>query len=574
MRLPRRAAGNVRRRPGTGPRDGPDGAPSFAGPTPPSQIPRCVFQLMKQHYSRLHPGGRLADHRHPRRTSSSRSPRSSATTGTADKSGSIVYAVGAHPPHLRACRSSGASGIVQTPARQRRHPRRRRQRRARPRQHPGQHRQRHLLGDPPRLPGHPADRMETMADYLATIPAKQLRPNSINYFGTNYKKFLVSLMKAFFGPAATSTTTSAYSWIPKPEKNSSWLTVHDEARAGRPRRHHLRRVHRRDRRPRLEAHGGVDGQPQVAGDHGPAAAPSSSSSGAAGVDPRASRPRALFLPSPTGSRSRVRSSTRDAGPSGSTRCCRPPARSGTTTGSSATSTCGCGSCTSRRAAPSPTPCSTLHWPYTDPLNPRPRGAGHGSQRRRPHDGPAAVDVRRPRATTAPPRRGTGSTADPGPRPATRWTAAASTTLLASATSTTGPGRGRSTGGSSTTGRRPTPTASPGIPTRPGISWNGSTWVGDVPDFPATSAPAAGQGAFIMTGEGVARLFAPLQPHHRRTVPRALRADRVAHRQPAVGRPGATPPPSCTRTLRPASPRTTPTSPTSPRPTGSPSTSTT
>jgi formate dehydrogenase major subunit len=33
-------------------------------------------------------------------------------------------------------------------------------------------------------------------------------------------------------------------------------------------------------------------------------------------------------------------------------------------------------------------------------------------------------------------------------------------------------------------------------------------VGDVPDFPATSAPAAGQGAFIMTGEGVGRLFAP------------------------------------------------------------------
>jgi formate dehydrogenase major subunit len=45
-------------------------------------------------------------------------------------------------------------------------------------------------------------------------------------------------------------------------------------------------------------------------------------------------------------------------------------------------------------------------------------------------------------------------------------------------------------------------------TRPGIRWNGTAWVGDVPDFPATSPPEEGKGAFIMTGEGVARLFAP------------------------------------------------------------------
>lgn len=42
--------------------------------------------------------------------------------------------------------------------------------------------------------------------------------------------------------------------------------------------------------------------------------------------------------------------------------------------------------------------------------------------------------------------------------------------------------------------------------RPGIVWNGTRWVGDVPDFPATSPPAQGMGAFIMTEEGVARLF--------------------------------------------------------------------
>jgi formate dehydrogenase major subunit len=49
---------------------------------------------------------------------------------------------------------------------------------------------------------------------------------------------------------------------------------------------------------------------------------------------------------------------------------------------------------------------------------------------------------------------------------------------------------------------------PWDPTRPGITWNGAKWVGDTPDFVGTSPPAEGKGAFIMTGEGVARLWAP------------------------------------------------------------------
>jgi formate dehydrogenase major subunit len=49
---------------------------------------------------------------------------------------------------------------------------------------------------------------------------------------------------------------------------------------------------------------------------------------------------------------------------------------------------------------------------------------------------------------------------------------------------------------------------PWDPSRPGIRWNGKAWVGDVPDFPVTSPPEEGKGSFIMTGEGVARLFAP------------------------------------------------------------------
>lgn len=49
---------------------------------------------------------------------------------------------------------------------------------------------------------------------------------------------------------------------------------------------------------------------------------------------------------------------------------------------------------------------------------------------------------------------------------------------------------------------------PWDPSRPTIAWNGTRWVGDVPDYAATSAPEAGLGPFIMLPEGVARLFVP------------------------------------------------------------------
>ncbi len=44
--------------------------------------------------------------------------------------------------------------------------------------------------------------------------------------------------------------------------------------------------------------------------------------------------------------------------------------------------------------------------------------------------------------------------------------------------------------------------------RAGIAWNGREWIGDVPDYGRTTRPDA-MGAFIMTEEGVARLFSPL-----------------------------------------------------------------
>jgi formate dehydrogenase major subunit len=54
-----------------------------------------------------------------------------------------------------------------------------------------------------------------------------------------------------------------------------------------------------------------------------------------------------------------------------------------------------------------------------------------------------------------------------------------------------------------------PQGVPWIATRKLVWWNGTRWVGnDVPDFKVDSAPAEGMDPFIMNGEGVGRLWAP------------------------------------------------------------------
>jgi formate dehydrogenase major subunit len=49
---------------------------------------------------------------------------------------------------------------------------------------------------------------------------------------------------------------------------------------------------------------------------------------------------------------------------------------------------------------------------------------------------------------------------------------------------------------------------PWDPTRPGIVWNGEKWVGDVPDIKPDSPPGE-YGAFIMLPEGVGRIYSPV-----------------------------------------------------------------
>jgi formate dehydrogenase major subunit len=86
------------------------------------------------------------------------------------------------------------------------------------------------------LPGYlraPAPGQKTIADYVKISASKKLRPNSLNFFGTNYRKFMVSLLKTWYGKAATPRNEFAFDHLPKPAANASWLSIFDQALQGK-----------------------------------------------------------------------------------------------------------------------------------------------------------------------------------------------------------------------------------------------------------------------------------------------------------------------------------------------------
>src|SRR6202049_4619516 len=82
------------------------------------------------------------------------------------------------------------------------------------------------------LPGYlkiPVPGQANVDDYVAKSASKKLDPNAWNFFGTNYRKFMVSLLKAWYGNAATKTNEFAFHYIPQPGQHSSWMSIYDQA---------------------------------------------------------------------------------------------------------------------------------------------------------------------------------------------------------------------------------------------------------------------------------------------------------------------------------------------------------
>ena len=70
------------------------------------------------------------------------------------------------------------------------------------------------------LPGYltlPGEKEQTLEAYLAARALKPIRPNQMSYW-QNYPKFFVSLMKSWYGDAATRENEFGYAWLPKLDK--------------------------------------------------------------------------------------------------------------------------------------------------------------------------------------------------------------------------------------------------------------------------------------------------------------------------------------------------------------------
>jgi len=86
------------------------------------------------------------------------------------------------------------------------------------------------------LPGYlrvPAPGQHNLTDYVTQSASKKLQPTSLNFFGDNYRKFMVSLMKAWYGEKAVSANEYAFDYLPKPASNASWLSIFDQALRGK-----------------------------------------------------------------------------------------------------------------------------------------------------------------------------------------------------------------------------------------------------------------------------------------------------------------------------------------------------
>ncbi len=202
------------------------------GLDPTMQNPRCVLQLLKQHVARYTPEmvERICG-----------TPREKflkvaeivTSTGNAQRAGTVTYALG-WTQHSTAVQMIRAAAMLQL-----------------------------LLGNVGRpgggvnafrghsniqgatdtagtfeiLPGYlktPTGDQQTLEQYYtATVPQplnKQAWP-SMNYW-VNTPKFMVSLLKAAYGNAATKDNDWGYGWLPKVDGNYSWMYIYDDMYRG------------------------------------------------------------------------------------------------------------------------------------------------------------------------------------------------------------------------------------------------------------------------------------------------------------------------------------------------------
>src|SRR6266852_2668929 len=194
------------------------------------QNPHCVFQLLKKHYSRYTPEmvERITGIPKEQFLKAADLYTSIRKDGDMKKVGTIIYAVGwtQHTFGTQIIRTAAilqlllgnvgrAGGGVNAL-----------------RGHSNIQGATDMAGIFDNLPGYlkvptPADTsFDAWMKRITPAPSKPAPWDSLNYYG-NTPKFAVSLLKTFYGPAATKQTDWAFNYLPKVDRNYSWVHLWD-----------------------------------------------------------------------------------------------------------------------------------------------------------------------------------------------------------------------------------------------------------------------------------------------------------------------------------------------------------
>jgi formate dehydrogenase major subunit len=193
--------------------------------------PRCVFQLMKQHYSRYTPKS-VSDITGTPEADLKKVWETYAKTGAVDKTGTIMYAMG-WTQHTVGVQNIRMMAMIQLRLGNMRRP------------GGGVNALRgesNVQGSTdhcllfhiwPGYLGTPTASLVTLADYNAKNTPKTNDPLSANWW-QNKPKYMASFLKAMFGEAATKENDFGYSWMPKIDDGMSysWLDIFDEMYKG------------------------------------------------------------------------------------------------------------------------------------------------------------------------------------------------------------------------------------------------------------------------------------------------------------------------------------------------------
>src|SRR5262249_26626698 len=199
-------------------------AKGLAKSDPTLQDPQCVFQLLKKHASRYTPemvericGTPVATFQKVCDIVTS--------TGNAERVGTITYALGwtQHSTGVQIIRAAAMLQLLLGNV-------------GRPgggvnafRGHSNIQGATDMAGTFEIQPGYlavPTGNLENLKQYIEAKTPKLLAP-SMNYW-QNYDKFMVSLLKATYGKAATKENDFGYSWLPKVDGNYSWMYICDD----------------------------------------------------------------------------------------------------------------------------------------------------------------------------------------------------------------------------------------------------------------------------------------------------------------------------------------------------------